>query len=177
MCSHERAPYLIDCPNAWPWVHRGCLCGIRCGCMAQFPTLPRAIVLDAAGPWHGSNCLIGATSFTGLLKDAGYQVDTLSPVDLPSAKLTPEVLLAAPSPESLPSCTFKAPAAFVAAGGTLMPSGGVPFRSPPVSQRRRKVAGPQNIPPGPESTESASWNCSMDGGSLRPWRICDSRPV
>src|SRR3974377_2299905 len=81
--------------------------------LAQTP--PSAVVLDAAGPWRNASWSLGVTAFTSLLADAGSQLNTVSPVDLPSAGVTPGVLLAVPSLESLPLTTFKAVTAFVAA--------------------------------------------------------------
>jgi hypothetical protein len=56
-------------------------------------------------------------------------VSTVSPVDLPAAALTPDILLAVPSLESLPLTSFKTITAFVAGGGSLMASGREPFRA------------------------------------------------
>jgi len=97
---------------------------------AQTPAAPRAIVLDGAGPWQDAHWTLGVTEFTSLLTDAGYQVQTVSPANLASAAPAPDILLAVPSLESLPLTGFKTIAAFVAAGGSLMASGGQPFRDP-----------------------------------------------
>jgi hypothetical protein len=99
-------------------------------CMAQSPTSPHAIVVDGTGPWQGTNWGLGVTQFTSLLTDAGYQVQTVSPPNLASTQLVPGTVLAVPSLESLPLTSFQAVAAFIAAGGTLMASGGEPFRDP-----------------------------------------------
>ena len=97
---------------------------------AQTPAAPRAIVVDGAGPWQDANWNRGVNEFSSLLADAGYQVKTVSPANLASAGPTPDMLLAVPSLESLPLTAFKTIAAFVAAGGSLMASGGQPFRDP-----------------------------------------------
>jgi hypothetical protein len=57
-------------------------------------------------------------------------VKTVSPENLPSALDSPDILVAVPSLESLPFGSFTAIAAHVNAGGSLMASGGEPFRSP-----------------------------------------------
>ena len=97
---------------------------------AQTPTAPHALVVDGAGPWQNANWSLGVAQFTSLLTDAGYQVDMVSPQDLSSTQLSPGVVLAIPSLESLPLASFKAVSAFIAGGGTLMASGGEPFRDP-----------------------------------------------
>src|SRR5574340_213710 len=70
-------------------------------CLAQAPAPARAILLDGAGPWRDANWALGVTEFSSLLADAGYQVSTVSPVDLPTVALTPDMLLAVPSLQSL----------------------------------------------------------------------------
>jgi uncharacterized protein (TIGR03437 family) len=65
-----------------------------------------------------------------LLADAGYSVKTVSPVDLPAALDSPDVVLAVPSLESLPFDCIQAITTHLDSGGTLMASGGEPFRSP-----------------------------------------------
>jgi hypothetical protein len=99
-------------------------------CTAQTPDAAHALVLDGAGPWRDARWTLGVSEFTSLLTDAGYQVDTVSPADLSAAQLSPGVLLAVPSLESLPLASFKTVTAFLAAGGSLMASGGQPFRDP-----------------------------------------------
>lgn len=91
---------------------------------------PGAIIVDSAGPWRDARWTLSVTEFSGLLADAGYQVQTVSPVDLPSAHLTAQTLLAVPDLESLPVDSFKAIASFLGSGGTLMASGGQPFGDP-----------------------------------------------
>ena len=54
----------------------------------------------------------------------------VSPVDLPAALDSPNILLAVPSLESLPFECFTAIAAHINTGGSLMASGGEPFRNP-----------------------------------------------
>jgi uncharacterized protein (TIGR03437 family) len=91
---------------------------------------PRAILADGSGPWRDAQWAFAVSQFSGLLTDAGYSVKTVSPVDLPSALGSPDILLAIPSLESLPFDTFTAIAAHAGAGGGLMASGGEPFRDP-----------------------------------------------
>ncbi len=95
-----------------------------------FAQTPRAIVADGSGPWRDDRWAFTAAEFTSILTDAGYSVTTISPVDLPSALTSPDVLLAVPSLESLPFDTFTAVSAFLSTGGGLMASGGEPFRDP-----------------------------------------------
>ena len=99
-------------------------------CMAQTPSAPHAVVVDGTGPWQSTNWSLGVTQFTSLLTDAGYQVQTVSPPNLATTQLAPGTVLAVPSLESLPLASFQAVASFIAAGGTLMASGGEPFRDP-----------------------------------------------
>ena len=91
---------------------------------------PRAILADGSGPWRDAQWAFAASQFSGLLVDAGYSVKTVSPENLPSALDSPDILVAVPSLESLPFGSFTAIAAHVNAGGSLMASGGEPFRSP-----------------------------------------------
>ena len=91
---------------------------------------PRAILADGSGPWRNAQWAFAVSQFSGLLTDAGYSVKAVSPVDLPSALGSPDILLAIPSLESLPFDAFTAIAAHVGAGGGLMASGGEPFRDP-----------------------------------------------
>src|SRR4051794_20547530 len=90
----------------------------------------RAILADGNGPWRDDRWIFAVREFSGLLKDAGYSVTTVSPVDLPSALGKSESLLAVPSLESLPFDTFRAVVAHLTGGGSLMASGGEPFRDP-----------------------------------------------
>jgi len=96
---------------------------------AQAPSAPRAILVDGPGPWRDARWVLGVTEFNSLLADAGYAVATVSPAELNDAP-PPDVLLAVPSLESLPLPAFKAVAANSAVGGSLMASGGEPFRDP-----------------------------------------------
>jgi uncharacterized protein (TIGR03437 family) len=91
---------------------------------------PRAIVTDGAGPWRDAQWGFAVSQMSALLTDAGYSVTTVSPADLASAIDSPNVLVAVPSLESLPFECFQAIVAHVNAGGTLMATGGEPFRSP-----------------------------------------------
>jgi hypothetical protein len=77
---------------------------------------PRAILADGGGPWRNAQWVFAASEFSGLLKDAGYSVQVVSPVDLPSALSGTDILLAVPSLESLPVDTFMAIAGHVGAG-------------------------------------------------------------
>ncbi|MEI9970732.1 MAG: choice-of-anchor D domain-containing protein [Ignavibacteriota bacterium] len=99
-------------------------------CCAVLSAQPRAIVVDGSGPWRDAQWAFTVTQFSGVLIDAGYSAQTVSPVDLPSALTSHDILLAVPSLESLPLATFTAIAAHVAGGGAMMASGGVPFRDP-----------------------------------------------
>ncbi|HEY1337987.1 MAG TPA: hypothetical protein VGF59_10780, partial [Bryobacteraceae bacterium] len=99
-------------------------------CPLAAQPVARAIVLDGDGPWRDGRWTFAVTEFTRLLQDAGYSVTTVSPIDLPSKRPARETLLAVPSLESLPYETFAAVAAHVAGGGTLMATGGEPFRVP-----------------------------------------------
>jgi uncharacterized protein (TIGR03437 family) len=90
---------------------------------------PRAVLVDGNGPWSDSQWAFTASQFSGILSDAGYSVEVVSPVDLPTALGSPDILLAVPSLESLPFETFTAIIAHVSAGGGLMASGGEPFRN------------------------------------------------
>ncbi len=121
---HKAASMKIG-PTFWFLILLASLMAVPCS--AQ---IPHAIVLDGAGPWQDARWTLGVTQFTSLLTDAGYQINTVSPADLASAPPASDVLLAAPSLESLPLAAFKAVAAFLAAGGALMASGGEPFRDP-----------------------------------------------
>jgi len=86
--------------------------------------------VDGDGPWRDTNWTIASGEFSRLLGDAGYAVNTVSPVDVPSALNGPNILLALPSLESLPFNAFTAVAQFLAAGGSLLATGGEPFRDP-----------------------------------------------
>src|ERR1035438_8286899 len=55
---------------------------------------PRAILADGSGPWRDAQWAFTISQFSGLLTDAGYSVTTVSPVDLPSALGSPDILLA-----------------------------------------------------------------------------------
>ena len=99
-------------------------------CCGPLFAQPRAILADGSGPWRDGQWAFTVSQFTGLLTDAGYSVQTVSPADLPSALGDPNIFLAVPSLESLPFATFTAIATHVAAGGALMASGGQPFFDP-----------------------------------------------
>src|ERR1700674_4858190 len=62
-------------------------------CTALAQASPRGVVGDGAGPGRDARWTLAVSEFTSLLNDAGYQVDTVSPVDLPSAQLAPGVIL------------------------------------------------------------------------------------
>ncbi len=102
-----------------------------------FAQTPKAIVVDGPGPWRNGQWVFTTAEFTSILTDAGYAVTTVSPVDIPSALTSPDILLAVPSLESLPFDTFTAIAAGLNCGFassslsvSLMASGGEPFRDP-----------------------------------------------
>jgi hypothetical protein len=99
-------------------------------CCGALFAQPRAILADGSGPWRDGQWAFTVSQFTGLLADAGYSVQTVSPADLPSSLGDPNIFLAVPSLESLPFDTFTAIATHVAAGGALMASGGQPFFDP-----------------------------------------------
>jgi hypothetical protein len=86
--------------------------------------------LDGNGPWGDANWQLGAKQFGALLRDAEYQVRTISPEQLADEKPNETVLIAAPSLERLPFAAFQAIAAHTARGGSLLASGGEPFRQP-----------------------------------------------
>lgn len=94
-------------------------------------TGPRAILLDGDGPWRDANWQLAAQEFRSLLRDAGYEVRVVAPPRLAS-ELSPsaKILVAAPSLERLPASAFKAIAAHTARGGSLLATGGEPFREP-----------------------------------------------
>lgn len=108
----------------------GVLCFGFLNANCVFAQTSRAIVVDGAGPWRDDRWIFTAGQCTSLLRDAGYTVTTVSPLDLPSAIAPGNVLLAVPSLESLPVDTLTAIGRFAASGGSLMASGGEPFRSP-----------------------------------------------
>lgn len=95
-----------------------------------FAQTSQAIVMDGNGPWRDERWVFTANQFTSILRDAGYTVTTVSPADIPAAIAAGNVLLAAPSLESLPVETMKAIGQFASSGGSLMASGGEPFRNP-----------------------------------------------
>ena len=98
--------------------------------LAPLLAQPRAILADGSGPWQDAQWSFTVSQFSALLTDAGYSVTTVSPVDLPSVIPSQGTLLAVPSLASLPFAAFTAIAAHVAAGGSLMASGGPPFSDP-----------------------------------------------
>jgi len=108
----------------------GSLFCLGIACCASLLAQPRAILADGSGPWRDGQWAFTVSQFAGLLTDAGYSVQTVSPADLPSALGDPSIFLAVPSLSSLPFDTFTAIAAHVASGGALMASGGQPFFDP-----------------------------------------------
>ena len=84
----------------------------------------------AAGHGATRQWAFTVSQFRALLSDAGYSVKIVSPVDLPAALDSPNILVAVPSLESLPFESFTAIVAHTNAGGSLMASGGEPFRNP-----------------------------------------------
>ena len=93
-----------------------------------FAQTPRAILADGPGPWRTRQWAFTVAEFSQLLSDAGYSVTTVSPVDVPSALGDPNILLAMPSLESLPFDAFSAVAAHISRGGSILATGGQPFR-------------------------------------------------
>jgi hypothetical protein len=91
---------------------------------------PQAILVDGSGPWQNAQWSFTVSQFSGLLTDAGYSVQTVSPANLPSALGDPNIFVAVPSLASLPFDTFTAIATYVTSGGALMASGGQPFSDP-----------------------------------------------
>jgi len=103
-------------------------CLLTALCASSLCAQPRAILTDGAGPWIDAQWPFTVAQFSGLLSDAGYSVTIVSPANLSSALNSPDILVAVPSLESLPFDAFTAIAAHVNAGGSLMASGGEPFR-------------------------------------------------
>src|SRR5258708_32103994 len=99
-------------------------------CLTPLLAQPRAILADGSGPWRDAQWAFTTSQFGGLLSDAGYSVKIVAPEDLPSALNSPDILVAVPSLESLPFESFTAITAHVNAGGSLIASGGEPFRNP-----------------------------------------------
>jgi uncharacterized protein (TIGR03437 family) len=95
-----------------------------------FAQTNQAIVVDGSGPWQNDQWNYTVAQFNSLLTDAGYTVTTFSPVDVPSAIASGNVLLAVPSLQSLPFDTLNAISQFVYGGGGIMVSGGEPFQDP-----------------------------------------------
>jgi uncharacterized protein (TIGR03437 family) len=89
---------------------------------------PRAILADGSGPWRDDRWIATVAELGRLLNDAGYSIETVSPVDLPTTLGASNLLLALPSLESLPFDTFTAVVNHLNRGGMLMATGGVPFR-------------------------------------------------
>ena len=109
------------------WFPRATAIAILC-LSPLFAQAPQAILVDGAGPWRNGQWTFTVSQFSGLLSDAGYSVTTVAPGDLANTADGPNVLLAIPSLESLPFNTYKAIIAHVSSGGSLMASGGQPFR-------------------------------------------------
>ena len=105
-------------------------CLVAALCATPLCAQPRAVLADGSGPWSDAQWVFTASQFSGLLSDAGYSVKIVSPVDLPAALDSPNILVAVPSLESLPFECFAAIVAHVNSGGSLMASGGEPFRNP-----------------------------------------------
>ncbi len=98
-----------------------------------FAQTSQAILIDGDGPWRDSQWIYTAQQFRSMLEDAGYTVTTMAPTDLDfqSPRQLGDVLLAAPSLETLPATTGGSISAYLqsAPGGSLMASGGEPFRN------------------------------------------------
>ena len=99
-------------------------------CATTLHAQPRAILAGGAGPWVTAQWTFAASQFTGILNDAGYTVTVVSPENLSAALDSPNILLAVPSLESLPFESVAAIVAHLDAGGSLMATGGEPFRAP-----------------------------------------------
>jgi hypothetical protein len=89
----------------------------------------RAVLLDGPGPWRDARWDLTVNQVGSLLKDAGYDISIVSPVDLSSPPPS-DTLLAVPSLQTLPLSCYKFVIAFLNAGGNLLASGGEPFRAP-----------------------------------------------
>ena len=90
-----------------------------------------ALLLDGAGPWRDAGWQRASSQFQQLLQEAGYVVRVVPPPDLPKAlESSPQALVAAPSLEILPLGAMRAIAAHVRRGGSLLATGGEPFRQP-----------------------------------------------
>src|SRR5262249_3833136 len=98
----------------------------------------QAILVDGEGPWRDDRWIFTLNQFASILSDAGFTINTVAPTDVPAAIATGDVFLAAPSLESLPIDTFSAISRFLLSGGSVMASGGEPFRSP-------LYLGPNNV--------------------------------
>jgi hypothetical protein len=95
-----------------------------------FGQTQQAVLLDGPGPWRDANWAFTVGQFNSLLSDAGYSVTTMSPADLKPGVVSPNVLLAVPSLESIPFDACQAAIGQLNAIDTLMASGGEPFRDP-----------------------------------------------
>lgn len=107
------------------------LLGILClGLSHAFAQTSQAIVVDGDGPWRDARWIYTAGQFTSLLQEAGYTVTTISPAEITYATVSGDALLAVPSLETLPFEAMAALARIGDLGGSLMASGGEPFRNP-----------------------------------------------
>ena len=99
-------------------------------CVTAVCAQPRAVLVDGGGPWSDDRWTFAVSQFSGLLSDAGYSVKVVSPGDVPAALDNPDILVAVPSLESLPFECLAAVVKHINGGGSLMASGGEPFRNP-----------------------------------------------
>jgi len=88
-----------------------------------------AILVDGKGPWRDPDWQLTASEFHRMLREAGYKVLPMSPERLAVENVSgSDALLAIPSLERLPLGAFKAIASHAAMGGSILASGGQPFR-------------------------------------------------
>jgi hypothetical protein len=98
---------------------------------SQSQTSPEALLLDGRGPWRDAAWQSATATFERLLREAGYRIRQVTPEELAGAlKQDLHPLVAVPSLERLPLSTFRAVAAHVSGGGSLLAGGGEPFRQP-----------------------------------------------
>ena len=132
-----------------------CLVTALCG--TSLWAQPRAVLLDGSGPWSDAQWAFTVLQFSGLLSDAGYSVKVVSPVNLPGALDSPDILVAVPSLESLPFDCFTAIVTHVNSGGMLIASGGEPFLDPLYLTPDRPLAGLGRLPSGSRGAPAAGF--------------------
>jgi hypothetical protein len=107
--QHGRTLAMRDCAR-WLAV---ILCVFWSQATRAFAQTNQAIVVDGSGPWQNDQWNFTVAQFNSLLTDAGYTVTTVSPVEVPSAIASGNMLLAVPSLQSLPFDTLNAIGNFV----------------------------------------------------------------